>query len=805
MAKGRSALVLAALMVSCSRSSKPVAIRLVDLYKASSLASPTTRPVVPVPRTEWRFDGPAPQADAPLPATRGWNGGAGVRGLTVREGRLEGVATTLTPLLHVERKTGVDDRDLVHEIQVRLRVSAGTELALHFRDSEKVDLEKEAKDALDFPWSLTSPLVPGPDAKTYAIRVPWGMPGCSIRHVLLRPSNVKEARFEVESVRLVFRREHLAENPSGVSWQGLSEIYRESILMRSPESALLRVPVPSRPRLELGLGTLEEGPLTFRVALRASRESSAKDEVVLLERTVTTPHHWEQVAVDLSRFAGREVGLSLSLASDTPGRLGLWGSPAVRSLGTMPPAVGPGGGSATRPQGVIVVWVDTMRRDHLGVYGYGRPTSPVIDRLAAEGTLFKDAIVQATWTKVSTPSLLTSLYPTSHGVADFSDRLPSSATTLAEVFRQAGYATTCFSSVIFVGKFTNLHQGFEELHEQSSLPDQDSSKTSREYVDRLLPWLESHREVPFFVLLHITDPHDPYKPRPPYDTLFADPTRAAEHARQEKAVEKLIVDPLSKLFMIPTREELVSAKIDPEDFVGYNRDLYDGSIRGMDAEIGRLLERLSDLGLRDKTLVVFTGDHGEEFLEHGRTFHGQTTYGELGNVPLILWGAGVPKGAVVEDTVQDIDLYPTLLEMSRLAIPAGVQGRSLVPLLGRSSGEARHDEPAITEKAETHEVAGAPPPRDTASVAIVSGGFKLVHNVKRPRGGPEFELFDHRKDPLDHTDLAAKHPEIVERLSKEIAAWRKMAEAARLKPDQEAAAALKAEDLERLRALGYIQ
>src|SRR5262249_28275921 len=148
-------------------------------------------------------------------------------------------------------------------------------------------------------------------------------------------------------------------------------------------------------------------------------------------------------------------------------------------------------------------------------------TSPFIDRLAREGTLFRDAVSQASWTKVSTPSLLTSLYPTTHGVTEFSGRLPASAHTLAEVYREAGYATACFSSVIFIGKFTNLHQGFEELHEGASLPDEESSKTAREYVDRLNPWLKAHRDAPFFVLLHVTDPHDGYKPYAPYDTLFA--------------------------------------------------------------------------------------------------------------------------------------------------------------------------------------------------------------------------------------------------------------------------------------------
>ena len=802
MAKGRSFLVLAALTAGCSPTPEPVASRLVDLYKPGSLIGAPAGPPPSVPRTEWRFDGPAPPPDAPLPATRGWEGGTGVKELTVRAGRLEGLASSTVPLLHVVRAPDGDDHDVIHEVQVRLKVSAGTELGIEFLSGEKVDLEKEERSAL---WDITTPLVPGEEAKTYAIRVRLGVLASAIRHVVLRPTNVLGARFEVESVRIVFRREYLAGMPSGVSWQGLSEVYRESILMRSPERVLMRVPVGAHPRFEVGLGTLEEGPLTFRLAARPSRETAARDEIVLLERTLTTPHHWEPVTVDLSRFAGREIGLALSLVSATPGRVGLWGSPVVRNLGAMPRAVNPKGGLTSRPRSVIVIWADTLRRDHLGAYGYSRPTSPAIDRLATEGTLFKDAVVQATWTKVSTPSLLTSLYPTSHGVADFSDRLPSSAVTLAEVFRQAGYATTCFSSVFFVGRFSNLHQGFEELHEQGSLSDRESSKTAREYVDRLLPWLTAHQDVPFFVLLHVADPHDPYRPRPPYDALFGDPGRAAEHQQQERLVEPLINDQLSRIFMIPTRDELVKAKIDPEAFVGYNRDLYDGSIRGMDAEIGRLVERLKDLRLQDKTLLVFTGDHGEEFLEHGRTFHGQTTYGELGNAPLILWGAGVPKGAVVEDTVQDIDLYPTLLEMSRLAVPKGVQGRSLLPLLGGTSMPEWRDEPAITEKAETHEPTGAPPPRDTASVAIVSGGFKLIHNVKRHDRSPEFELYDHHKDPLDRTDLAPQHPEVVERLSKLLLAWQRMAVAGRLKPDQEATKSLSSDDLERLRALGYIQ
>ena len=117
---------------------------------------------------------------------------------------------------------------------------------------------------------------------------------------------------------------------------------------------------------------------------------------------------------------------------------------------------------------------------------------------------------------MATPSLMTSLYPTAHTVAAFYDRLPASAETLAEAFRAAGYSTLSMSSVLFTGKFTNLHQGFEELHEQTSLPEppsKDGVKSTRTYLDRLLPWLERHRESPFFVYFHATDPHDPFEPR----------------------------------------------------------------------------------------------------------------------------------------------------------------------------------------------------------------------------------------------------------------------------------------------------
>jgi arylsulfatase A-like enzyme len=789
------------------RAEAPATQRLVDLYRPQQIEGSVPAPAAPA-AVEWRFDGPMPSpAPRAAASTRGWEALRGVSGLVVREGRLAGQTHDAFPILHYERTSGLDDPDLVHEVQVRMRTSAPGNLAVTFQQAEKLDVPGLVEGARTFPWRMTSPVVPGEAMRTYTLTSPFPVPVSSTRHVLVRPADGAGAAFEIESVRVVTRREHLGAIASGVGWQGLAEVYRETIVARSPEVIRFPVRLPPRPWLDLALGTVEHDPVTFRVSVRAADED-ADNDAVLLERTVTRSHRWESTPVDLERFAGQEVVLSLSLAAGPPNTLGFWGAPAVRSRGAGPAGTARDG--AAPPQGVILVWADTLRQDHMSVYGHERPTTPVLDSLASEGAVFRDVLAQATWTKVATPSLLASLYPTSHGVRDFSDRLPSAATTMAEVYREAGYATLSLSSGPFTGRFTNLHQGFEEVHEGSSLPDQETSKTARDYVDRLLPWLEAHRDVPFFVFLHVTDPHDPFKPQPPYDTLWADPGRAEEHERHGREARAFIADPLLKIFGMPTRDELVIAGIDPVRYSEHDRAWYDGSIRGMDAEIGRVIERLRGLGLDRRTVLAFTADHGEEFFEHGRSFHGQSVYGELSNMPLVLWGPGtVAAGAVVEPTVQVIDVMPTLLELSGLALPEGAQGRSLVPLLQPPAGggtvrAAAPARPAIVEKAETKET-GAPPPRDTESTAIVSGQWKLIHNTKRPASVPEFELYDHARDPLDATDLAAKFPDVVQRLARDLAAWRQAAQRGRVKPDSEAAGSLSKEELERLRSLGYIQ
>jgi arylsulfatase A-like enzyme len=261
-----------------------------------------------------------------------------------------------------------------------------------------------------------------------------------------------------------------------------------------------------------------------------------------------------------------------------------------------------------------------------------------------------------------------------------------------------------------------------------------------------------------------------------------------------------------------TREEMVKAGVDPAAYIAYDKDWYDSSIRALDAELARLFERLAGAGLDGKTAVVFLSDHGEEFHDHGRMWHGQNIYGEMVRVPLVVrWPGRVPAGRVVDEAVQLIDVMPTLLDVSRLSDPQGLQGQSLVPLLQTTRGDTNggappadgwRRRPAIIEK----QPMGQPGhPNATESYAIVDGGWKLIHNRVRPPELPEFELFDVARDPLDQVNVADRHPDVVQRLAKTLDGWRTMAAAARLKPDSETTGNLTPEQLQRLRSLGYVR
>jgi arylsulfatase A-like enzyme len=327
---------------------------------------------------------------------------------------------------------------------------------------------------------------------------------------------------------------------------------------------------------------------------------------------------------------------------------------------------------------VLVVLIDALRADHLGCYGHSRDTSPIIDSLSRESVLFETAMSPASWTKPSIPSLFTGLYPIQHGVftgntQDSADRITSDVLrdehiTLAEALREAGYATGAFVENVQISSFMGFDQGFDVYAEDLG----DAQSIS----NRFIKWLDSGIEGPFFGYVHYLDPHWPYVPPAPFDTMFSPPAQTSVDFNNVnwKYLERQI--------------QSGDVKLSPDDLEAM-RSLYDGEIRYTDTALAGILEALRERGLYENTIFVLTADHGEEFMEHGRIGHGNTLYDEVLHIPLIIRAprGRVPEGppGTIADPVSLIDIMPTVLDLAGIEIPGDIAGRSLRPLMeGRS-------------------------------------------------------------------------------------------------------------------------
>jgi arylsulfatase A-like enzyme len=383
---------------------------------------------------------------------------------------------------------------------------------------------------------------------------------------------------------------------------------------------------------------------------------------------------------------------------------------------------------------VLLISIDSLRADHVGVNGYARPTTPHLDELAAQGAAFLTAHAPAPWTLPSHVTLLTSLPPAAHRVVRRNRALTSQATTLAEVLQAEGYATAAFVSAGLLRRAYGYDQGFD-VYDQSAwtmrlgrgrrTPKRnpqnrgtaDRRATSPVVVRLVDDWITrtgaADRTRPFFAFVHLWDVHYDYDPPPPYDTMF-DPDYAghldASHFETNPALHR---------------------GMDPRD-LAHLVALYDGEIRFTDEWIGRLLDRLAALGLAEDTIVVVTADHGDEFLEHGRLGHIKTLFEELLRIPLIVrYPRRVPPGQRFAEPVRLEDVAPTILGLAGVASPPdfgletgppGARGVDLSPWLVGSAPEPFPELPVYASSA----VFG---PKRSVQV----GGKKLIVHGKPPR------------------------------------------------------------------------
>jgi arylsulfatase A-like enzyme len=321
-----------------------------------------------------------------------------------------------------------------------------------------------------------------------------------------------------------------------------------------------------------------------------------------------------------------------------------------------------------RPPDVFILNIDMLRADHLGVYGYARDTTPELDRLARNGVWFRHAHSHASWTFPSVATLLTGLYPSSHGAGYaragghyVTTTISDDILTLAEVMHGAGYATAAFVTNPQLKRASGLGQGFDVYRDEfvadwfrDGSPNWWLASMTAEHVhEAVLDWLDRTPNVPHFVYLHYIDVHGPYlTTRPwghPAGSVAPD---VAELARTSGRMLPLMVD------------------------------LYDGALRHLDGEIGGFVRSLAERGLLQHSIVVVTADHGDEFGDHGGFGHGHTLYEELVHVPLILVRTNaLPVTRMVDEVVGQIDVAPTIIELAGAPAMPHLPGRSLVPLL----------------------------------------------------------------------------------------------------------------------------
>lgn len=322
------------------------------------------------------------------------------------------------------------------------------------------------------------------------------------------------------------------------------------------------------------------------------------------------------------------------------------------------------------PRNLLLITLDTMRADHLGLYGYDRPTSPHLDAFAAGAAVFDDVTCSVPTTLPSHYSIFTGLRMFEHGVLRNGQTTDRDLVTIFDLLGERGAATAAVvASRVLSAKY--LHGvGLDELF----LPGRrkEYQVSAERVTDRALAWLEGHHESPFALWVHYYDAHEPYSPAPSF-------ARSFDRGYDGALPDRLEVATLVGFNDRPSDDPLSAADL------AHVSDLYDAEIAYLDTHLGRLLARLADLGRLDDTLVVIVGDHGQALGDNGFFGHGLRLLEPVVQVPLVVRPPGPDRGRRIAAPVETVDLLPTFAELFGFEAPANLAGRSLVPaLLGAS-------------------------------------------------------------------------------------------------------------------------
>lgn len=442
---------------------------------------------------------------------------------------------------------------------------------------------------------------------------------------------------------------------------------------------------------------------------------------------------------------------------------------------------------------VLLVVLDTTRADYLSSYGHPRPTTPRLDRLAAEGTLYLRAYATSFWTLPSHASLLTGLYPSVAGATSETNHLPADAETLAELLRGAGYRTGAVIRNAWISEERGFGQGFDDFIEawrgEGSSPGPEAEQAA---VDAAVAWLEEREatEGPFFLLVNLNVAHLPYLP--------------PEDSRRRFSSEPWPPERVARLMEIKGGWQHLAGEL-PLDDTDYRilRQLYAAEVATADELVGQILDALEDDGRLDDTLVIVTSDHGENLGEHGMIDHMLSMYDTTTRVPLIIrYPERFEAGAREEDLVSLVDIVPTVLDVCSL-----IEARDPEHLRSSLASSERVRRPAVFAE-NARPINGIERLRrwfphfdatriDHAMRMIRTDRFKLVWRVNVAAS-----LFDLERDPGETVDVAGERRELRDDL---LAALRRWALSLDARAGSGPFESRDRESLEQLRSLGYLE
>lgn len=407
----------------------------------------------------------------------------------------------------------------------------------------------------------------------------------------------------------------------------------------------------------------------------------------------------------------------------------------------------------TPPKNILLITVDTLRADHLGCYGYQKIQTPTIDALAQRGVLFEWAFTPVPLTLPSHASILTGLYPSTHGVLNNGEyQLSTSIKTLPHILQGHGFATAAFIGAFVLSKQFGLNQGFEVydeefLSKEEKVLETFSIQASPLYTERkgekvtkaALKWIKERKPSRFFLWVHYFDPHDPYEPPQPFKDEYSD-------------------------------------------------CLYDGEIAYSDQCIAALLQELEKQNILKETLVVLVGDHGEGLGEHKENNHGIFLYDATMRIPLIFHYPELPEGVVSSDLVTILDISPTILEMLKIPIPPKWQGKSLIPYFDHSY-QYNGEKFAIFLETKLPEVNFGWSPLQ----GVRTRKWKYIH-------APRPELYNLQIDPKELNNVINQYPKQAQYLKKRLQTFIKTHPL----PQENRALHMSEETRQRLQSLGYV-